>query len=94
VGVHDGGTRRSGIVTFTVEDNSPEEVRAAAHSAGINVSFTDAAAARLDLTAPGPTRVVRASPHYYNTGHELDRLVEVVEVVATGGRSSGRPTSD
>jgi cysteine desulfurase/selenocysteine lyase len=76
--VHDGGTRRSGIVTFTVAGTAPEGVLAAASSAGVNVSFTDAAAARLDLTAPRPSRVVRASPHYYNTEGELDRLVEVV----------------
>jgi selenocysteine lyase/cysteine desulfurase len=79
VEVHDGGTRRSGIVTFTVEGTPPEDVLNAAQSAGVNVSFTDATAARLDLAAPRPSRVVRASPHYYNTEVELDRLVEVVD---------------
>ncbi len=78
VAVHDGGARRSGIVTFTVDGTAPEEVVASASSAGINVSFTETAAARLDLTAPRPTSVVRASPHYYNTEDELDRLVDVV----------------
>jgi selenocysteine lyase/cysteine desulfurase len=28
--------------------------------------------------------VVRASPHYFNTDTELDRLVEVVAAVAAG----------
>ena len=76
--VHDGGSRRSGIVTFTVDGITPQEVVTAASSAGINLSFTDTAAARLDLTAPRPLTVVRASPHYYNTEGELDRLVDVV----------------
>jgi selenocysteine lyase/cysteine desulfurase len=28
--------------------------------------------------------VVRASPHYYNTDDELDRLVEVIDRLAPG----------
>jgi selenocysteine lyase/cysteine desulfurase len=30
------------------------------------------------MVAPRPTAAVRASPHYYNTDDELDRLAEVV----------------
>jgi cysteine desulfurase / selenocysteine lyase len=78
VGVHDGGTRRSGIVTFTVDTVAPTVVAAAASEAGINVSVSDAPWARLDMVAPNPTSKVRASPHYYNTGDELARLVQVV----------------
>ncbi len=78
VTVHDGGRQRCGIVTFTVEGYGPPEIKEAAASAGVNLSFTDVAAARLDLTAPGPTAVVRASPHYYNTGDELGRLLDVL----------------
>ena len=78
VEVHDGGTRRSGIVTFTVTGHPPAEVAARASEAGINVSVSDAPWARLDMVAPHPTSKVRASPHYYNTDDELARLVEVV----------------
>ncbi len=78
VAVHDGGTRRSGIVTFTVDDVGPPAVATAAAAAGINVSVSDAPWARLDMVAPNPTSKVRASPHYYNTVDELARLVEVV----------------
>ena len=84
VAVHDGGTRRSGIVTFTVEGVPPESVSAAAAAAGINVSVSGAAWARLDMTAPDLTSVVRASPHYYNTEDELGRLLDVVGSLATG----------
>lgn len=83
VGIHDGGTRRSGIVTFTVDGLEPVAVKAAASTAGINVSVSDAPWARLDMVAPHPTSAVRASPHYYNTEDELGRLVEVVRT-ATG----------
>ena len=55
---------------------------AAATAAGINVSVSEAPWARLDMVAPNPVAVVRASPHYYNTEAELDRLVEVVATVA------------
>ena len=78
VSVHDGGTRRSGIVTFTVEGVPPAGVKAAASAAGINVSVTDAGAARFDMGGDRPESVVRASPHYFSTEDECDLLVEVV----------------
>jgi cysteine desulfurase / selenocysteine lyase len=80
--VHDGGTRRSGIVTFTLAAADPAVVAEAASSAGINLSVSEAPWARLDMAAPNPTSVVRASPHYYNNDAELDRLVEVVGSLA------------
>ena len=79
VEVHDGGTRRAGIVTFTVAGQAPTAVAARASAAGINVSVSDAPWARLDMVAPHPTSKVRASPHYYNSEDELARLVEVVD---------------
>jgi cysteine desulfurase/selenocysteine lyase len=80
--VRDGGTRRSGIVTFTVESVAPESVAASASAAGINLSVSGAAWARLDMAAPNPTSVVRASPHYYNTEDELARLIDTVRSAA------------
>ena len=82
--VHDGGTRRSGIVTFTLDGASPPAVAEAASAAGVNLSVSEAPWARLDMAAPNPTSVVRASPHYYNTEAELDQLIDVVTVLATG----------
>jgi len=82
VAVHDGGTRRSGIVTFTVDPVPAEAVVAGARMAGVNVTASGAASARLDDT--NPDAVVRASPHYYNTTEELDRLVEVVAGARSG----------
>jgi selenocysteine lyase/cysteine desulfurase len=84
VAVHDGGTRRSGIVTFTVDGVAPSMVASAASAAGINVSVSDAPWARLDMVSPHPTCKVRASPHYYNTEEELARLVEVVAAARAG----------
>jgi cysteine desulfurase / selenocysteine lyase len=83
VELHDGGTRRSGIVTFTVTGIPPATVAASASAVGINVSVSEAPWARLDMTPPQPVSVVRASPHYYNTEGELDRLVETVRSLVT-----------
>lgn len=78
VEVRDGGSRVSGIVTFTSDRAAPVEVAAVARAARVNVSVSDAPWARLDMIAPNPTSVVRASPHYYNTVDELDRLIHEV----------------
>jgi cysteine desulfurase / selenocysteine lyase len=86
VDVHDGGVRRSGIVTFTVAAVEPEAVAVAAAAAGVNVSVSTSPWALLDMTAPRPTAVVRASPHYYNTDTELESLVEVVSTCSGSPR--------
>jgi selenocysteine lyase/cysteine desulfurase len=78
VTVHDGGQQRSGIVTFTVEGTEPAAIAAAASARGINISVSEAPWARLDMVPPYPPAVVRASPHYYNTEDELERLVDTV----------------
>ena len=78
VTVHDGGSRRCGIVTFTVDGHEPADVAAAARAVGVNVSVTDQPAAFLDLGGDRPTALVRASPHYYNGSEELGRLTELV----------------
>jgi selenocysteine lyase/cysteine desulfurase len=73
--VRDKGVRRSGIVTFTVEGRSADEVRAAATADGVNVSVTRISSAQLDFGPRGLTSVVRASPHYYNTEDDIERLL-------------------
>ena len=78
VTVMDGDGERSGIVTFTAASHSPLTVQGAMAEAGINVSVVSG-----PWLSPGSaesflTPVIRASPHYYNTEAELDRLVDVV----------------
>lgn len=83
VQVLDGGTHRSGIVTFTVAGRDAADVKAAATAAGVNVSVSTDVGALLDMRAEGRTAVVRASPHVYNDETELARLLDVVR--AAGG---------
>jgi selenocysteine lyase/cysteine desulfurase len=75
VTVRDKGVRKSGIVTFTVDGLRADEVRARVAAAGVNVSVTRVSSAQLDFGARGLTEVVRASPHYYTSDEELDRLL-------------------
>lgn len=76
--VHDGGTQRSAIVTFTVKGHDPLSIRESLTTAGINVSVTQAPWARLDMEQRGVMAAVRASPHAYNTEDEIARLVDTV----------------
>lgn len=76
VTIHDLGAQKCGIVSFTVEGLSPLEVKVALVKKGINVWASDAASTPNDMTARGLSHVLRASPHYYNTEAEAERLVD------------------
>ena len=73
--VHDQGSRRCGIVTFTVEGVPAQHVQQQASANGVNVSVSLVDHARLDLPARGLPDLVRASVHYYNNEDEIDRLI-------------------
>lgn len=77
VQVMDGDGDRSGIVTFRVKGHEPAEIVQRAAAAGINVNTPAGPWTGVD-TGDFLTPVVRASPHYYNSEDELDRLVTVV----------------
>jgi cysteine desulfurase/selenocysteine lyase len=81
VAVHDRGSRRCGIVTFTVDGADAAAVQRQLSAAGINVSVSAATSAQFDLPARGLRELVRASVHYYNTEEELDRLCRAVRAL-------------
>jgi selenocysteine lyase/cysteine desulfurase len=70
--VQDLGRTRSGIVTFTKEDELPRAIQARLHAAGINVSVSSKSSAQLDFGRRGLSQVVRASVHYFNTDQEIE----------------------
>jgi cysteine desulfurase / selenocysteine lyase len=82
VTVHDTAARRCGIVTFTVAGVEPDTVVDVADRHGISINASTAPWAALDMDAKGLGSVVRASPHYFNTESELERLVDVVDQLA------------
>ena len=49
---------------------------------GIVIGVSDPASTRIDAEDRGLPDLVRASPHYYNTEAEVDRLVALCQAVA------------
>ena len=76
--VHDRGVTQCGIVTFSVEDKTPEEIKQALSQHTINVSITSRDSTLLDMQARGLDTLVRASVHYFNTEEEIERFCQVV----------------
>lgn len=78
VSVHDKGTVRGGIVTFSVAGHPAQEVKTALARNRINVSTTSVQSARIDMEQRGLGEIVRSSVHYFNTEDEIAALVAVV----------------
>ncbi|MBP2477278.1 selenocysteine lyase/cysteine desulfurase [Crossiella equi] len=78
VAVHDLGTVRGGIVSFTVDGMADEEVKKALVAQDITLSAGGGQGARLDMNERGFTSFVRASPHYFLTQQQLERFVAAV----------------
>ena len=77
VTVRDIGHKRSAIVSFTVAGLDAAAVVTEAEKAGITIGASDPSGAPLDAQARHLPVLVRASPHYFNAEHEVDRLVEL-----------------
>ncbi len=76
--LHDTGTRRCGIVSFSVAGSEPSEVRTFLANRRINVSISERALTRLDMENRQLDNVLRASLHYYNCEAELDLFVDAL----------------
>jgi cysteine desulfurase/selenocysteine lyase len=82
VTVRDVGEERCAIVTFDVAEVPADRVMETLRHRGINVSVSATSSAMIESLERGLPDLVRASPHYYNTDEELDRLVESVRIAA------------
>lgn len=78
VAVHDRGTRRCGIVTLTVEGETPAQTRERLSGHAINTSVSSAASARIDLPQRGLDALLRASLHAYNTEGEIETFLKAI----------------
>jgi len=76
VTVRDLGVEPCGIVTFTVDGYSPDEVKRQMAAKKINVTVSRAGSTLLDMQARELTSLVRASVHYINTEAEVGMLCE------------------
>ncbi len=77
--VRDRGVTQCGIVTFTVEDKTPEAIQQALAQQHINVSVSVKSSTLLDMEARGLENIVRASVHYYNSEEEIEQFCRAVE---------------
>ncbi len=78
VQLHDLGVQKCGIVTFTLGERDPQEVRHKLAEQKVNVSVSLAEYSRLDMDTRGLASVIRASVHYYNTEKEIERFCDLL----------------
>jgi selenocysteine lyase/cysteine desulfurase len=90
--LRDLGMSPSAIVSFTLEGAEAEAVVKAAAEAGITIGVSNPSSTRLDAEARDLPPLVRASPHYYNTEAEVDRLVDVVAQAGVRAPNSRNPS--
>lgn len=76
--LHDQGAERCGIVTFSAGTCTADDIRRTLQAKAINVTVSSREATRIDMTARGLMRIVRASAHYYNTEEEIDVFVRTL----------------
>ena len=90
VTVHDLGRIRCAIVTAKIDNVPAEQAAQDLGRAGVNVSTTVPEDNPLDTQDRGVHPLIRFSPHYYNTGDEIDRATELVAgpAGATGAASA------
>ncbi len=84
VTVRDVGAQRCAIVTFDLAGVPADQVMETLRGRGINVSVSATSSAVIESLERGLPDLLRASPHYYNTANELDRLVEAVAEIDVG----------
>lgn len=77
VTVLDLGRNPSAIVSFNIAGVGAGDVVRMALDAGIIIGASDPESTRIDSENRNLADTVRASPHYYNTEEEIDRLIEL-----------------
>ncbi len=81
--VRDRGINQCGIVTFTVDGNTPEKIMRLLAEHHINVSVAERSSTLLDMDARDLTTMVRASVHYYNTEQEVEQFCQQIARMVT-----------
>jgi selenocysteine lyase/cysteine desulfurase len=76
VTIRDLGRAPGAIVSFTMHGHEADAIVSSAAAAGITIGASDPASTRIDAEARSLPPLVRASPHYYNTEAEIDRLID------------------
>jgi len=76
--VQDIGAEKGGMVTFSHERLTAEEIKSALASKQINVSTSSIGSTRFDMERRQLPTLVRASFHYYNDEDELNSFIAAI----------------
>lgn len=76
VTIHDIGSTRCGIVTFTADGATADEIQQSLLAENINVNTSSKSSTLLDMKQRNIAEVVRASVHYYNTEEEIRAVID------------------
>ncbi|OKO76863.1 aminotransferase class V-fold PLP-dependent enzyme [Bradyrhizobium sp. AS23.2] len=74
--IRDLGRTPGAIVSFTMKGYEADGIVSSAAAAGIAIGVSHPSSTRIDAELRSLPPVVRASPHYYNTEAEIDRLID------------------
>ncbi|MBY8825111.1 aminotransferase class V-fold PLP-dependent enzyme [Sphingomonas colocasiae] len=80
--VHDLGPDPAAIIGFTLDGIAASEIAARLTAERINLSISVPTSTPIDATRRKLPDLVRASPHYYNSEDEIDRLADALKVLA------------
>jgi selenocysteine lyase/cysteine desulfurase len=76
--LHDLGSHKSAILTFSVAGTDAETIMRCLRSKAIHVSVSPPSSTPIDAAARHLPPVVRASPHYFNTEEEVEYLADQI----------------
>jgi selenocysteine lyase/cysteine desulfurase len=78
VTIRDLGRTPGAIVSFTMDGYEADTIVSKAAAANITIGASHPSSTLIDAEARALPVIVRASPHYYNTEAEIDRLVALI----------------
>ncbi|MDA9464934.1 aminotransferase class V-fold PLP-dependent enzyme [Bradyrhizobium sp. CCBAU 53415] len=81
--IRDLGRAPGAIVSFTMDGYEADAIVGSAATAGITIGASDPSSTRIDAELRSLPPLVRASPHYYNTEAEIDRLIGHLAALAS-----------
>lgn len=81
--IYDLGRAPGAIISFTLDGYEAEAIVSSAATAGITIGASEPSSTRIDAEIRELPPLVRASPHYYNTQAEIDRLIDHVADLAS-----------
>ncbi|QOZ09483.1 aminotransferase class V-fold PLP-dependent enzyme [Bradyrhizobium sp. CCBAU 51765] len=81
--IYDLGRAPGAIISFTLYGYEAEAIVSSAATAGITIGASEPSSTRIDAEIRELPPLVRASPHYYNTQAEIDRLIDHVADLAS-----------